>query len=454
MWSNRPGLMIRWPDQLRTRRNETKLYRATKGRIKPQINNMLKAIFVLFAGTAFGQVITLAVAPIITRIYTPEEFGLLGIFSSCLAILTLIACLRYELAIPLPELDQDAWGIVALCMSLVTVFSFLVALLGFGFADRLLPLVSAEALAPYIWLLPVGLFLSGSYQVATQTAIRYRAYKPLAHTKVHQSLLGAFTQVVGGFAGLGTSALLAGQVIASGIGSLRLARVLSARGLEHLDYIKFDHLMELAKRYKSFVWLASPAALLNGLSMHLPTILLATIYGAGIAGQFFLAQRVLNAPIALISAAVSQSYMGEASRLHRSGDSSIYRLFWKLAFSLAAFSLVASLCIYYLSPNIFRIIFGDKWASSGIFASFMAYYVGVRFVTTSLAPTLIIYERQDLSLIIQVVSSLAVIFSFGFALNQGMAPEQAVSLYSLAMTTPYIVGFFFLSRVIVKNAQG
>lgn len=422
-------------------------------RSRHQAINMLKAVLALFTGTALGQAIMLAVAPIITRVYTPDEFGLLGMFSSYLAILSLVVCLRFELTIPLPKSDHNAWGIVALCLSFVTVFSLLLALVSLAYGDHLLPLLGGEALTPYIWLLPVGLFLSGSYQVATQAAIRFREYKPLAYTRVIQSLLGALTQVGGGLMGFGTGALLAGQVISLGSGSLRMARVLSAKARDHLRDVNLSQLKGLAIRYKSFAWLASPAALLNGLSMNVPTILVATIYDTGTAGQFFLAQRVLNLPIALISNAVSQSYMGEASLLHRSNDPRIYRLFWKLATTLAALSLVASLCIYFLSPAVFEFVFGDGWGSSGVYASLMAYYLGVRFVTTSLAPTLIIYERQDLSLILQIISAIAVIASFGLAWNLGMAPEQAVTLYSLAMTTPYIIGFFFLSRIVSRHAE-
>ena len=414
---------------------------------------MLKAVLALFTGTAFGQAITLAVAPIVTRIYDPAEFGVLGIFSSYLAILTLVACLRFELTIPLPNEERDAWGIVALCLSLAAILSLLLATTILAFGDQLLRMLGSESLAPYVWLLPVGLFLSGSYQVFSQATIRYREYKPLAYTRVVQSGLSAVTQVAGGFAGFGTSALIAGQIVSSGSGTLRLARVLGERGLDNLKQVSIGQLKRLVSTYKSFAWLASPAALLNGLSLHLPTVLMAAIYDAATAGQFFLAQRVLNMPIALISSAVSQSYMGEASLLHRKGDPGIYQFFWKLASVLAAFSLVGSVFIYYLSPAIFGFVFGDGWVSSGVFASFMAYFLGVRFVTTSLAPTLIIYERQDLSLLLQVISAVAVVASFGYAWTHEIAPERAVALFSLAMTTPYIVGFYFLSRIISANRR-
>lgn len=119
---------------------------------------------------------------------------------------------------------------------------------------------------------------------------------------------------------------------------------------------------------------------------------------------------------------------------------------------LTAFALVGSLCIYFLSPSVFRIVFGENWSDSGVFASLLACYLGVRFVTTSLAPTLVIYERQDLSLMLQVLSALAVVLSFGLAWSQNLAPFDAVLLYSVMMTTPYIVGFYFLSRIIARCA--
>ncbi|MEO0344833.1 MAG: oligosaccharide flippase family protein [Pseudomonadota bacterium] len=413
---------------------------------------MLRPFLSLFSGAAAGQAIVFAAAPILTRIYSPDEFGVLGIFSSYLAILTLVACLRFELAIPLPKSNRDAWQVLALCMLLVAALSVLLAVLVFVAGDRLLPIIGAESIGPYAWLFPVALFFSAGYQAASQLALRYREYGTLASTRIMQASLGAFTQISAGLVGLSILGLLIGQTISVGSGSLRLARVLSRKAPDLAKELKPHAILAVAKRYASFAWFGSPAALLNGLALHLPTILIGSLYDPITAGQFFLAQRVLNLPLLLFSSAVSQSYMGEASELLRSGVAGINKLFWKLAMLLAALALLGSLCVYYLSPILFGIVFGEAWSTSGVFASLLACYLGFRFVTTSLAPTLIIFERQDLSLIVQILSALAVIVSFGLAWHQDLPAVDTVLLYSLSMTVPYIFGLYFIYRTVATHA--
>ena len=54
-------------------------------------------------------------APVITRLYGPEAFGLLALFTSITASPGSIACMRYEMAIMLPKTDKEATNLLGLC---------------------------------------------------------------------------------------------------------------------------------------------------------------------------------------------------------------------------------------------------------------------------------------------------------------------------------------------------
>ena len=84
-----------------------------------------KNILTLMSGTVLAQAIPIAITPILSRIYTEEDFGILAIYVSIATIVSVIATGRYEMAILLPREDEDAINIAALSMLIVSLFTFL-----------------------------------------------------------------------------------------------------------------------------------------------------------------------------------------------------------------------------------------------------------------------------------------------------------------------------------------
>ncbi len=119
----------------------------------------------LVTGTTFAQVITILASPLLTRLYGPEAFGFLALFTSITSIIGVIACMRYELAIMLPKTDEEAVNLLGLCLLCVAVVSGLtVPALYFG-GDVLLSLLRAPGLGPYLIPVPLVVFISGVYLV-------------------------------------------------------------------------------------------------------------------------------------------------------------------------------------------------------------------------------------------------------------------------------------------------
>src|SRR5690606_18487778 len=123
----------------------------------------VRSVGVLAGGTAFAQGLMVLALPLITRLYTPEDFSVLAVYVPILAMVSVIACLRLEVAIPLPEKDIDAANLLTLALLLSVIVS-----LTFGAAlwlntERFIGWVGQPALAPYLWLLPIGVWCASSY---------------------------------------------------------------------------------------------------------------------------------------------------------------------------------------------------------------------------------------------------------------------------------------------------
>jgi O-antigen/teichoic acid export membrane protein len=161
----------------------------------PSAAGFARHAMTLAAGTAFAQLLLVLAVPVLTRLYTPADYGALAVYSSTLTVLLVAASLRYETAIPLPDDEQVAGALLGLSVMLLVVLSMFVALLVWLAGDAFVAAVKAPALRPYLWLLPLGFFGAGMYQVLSYWAIRKREFGRIARTKLTQGIGQVVTQV-------------------------------------------------------------------------------------------------------------------------------------------------------------------------------------------------------------------------------------------------------------------
>ena len=108
-----------------------------------------------------AQVLPVVLAPILTRLYSPNDFGVLAVYSSLLAMSLNFASFRYEFAIPIAEDNRTAIVLVALCLALVFTMTSLFAIGFFFFYDELGRFERLKTLKHYTFLLPVGFLSAG-----------------------------------------------------------------------------------------------------------------------------------------------------------------------------------------------------------------------------------------------------------------------------------------------------
>jgi O-antigen/teichoic acid export membrane protein len=309
----------------------------------------------LAGGTAGSQVIAVAAAPFLTRLYGPEIFGVLASFTAVLALLNVISSLRFELAIAVPEDDDDAVGLVWLCLALVmvstvvTIFCVLVA------RDPLLMLLKAPALGPLLWLLPIGVFLCGIYQPLNYWAIRRKQFALLAQTRFRQIFFGVVVTLLA--APLGAMGLLFGQVIGQSVGFLAILR--NSPELIRWPPPSLATMASVLHRYRHFGIYGSPAGLINTIGNQVPNIIFASVYGAAQLGQLALAQRLLFLPAALIGGSVAQVFLGQAAEHYR--DGSLPNLMRQISRRLWLYGLIIAAAATLVLTPLMPLIFGREW---------------------------------------------------------------------------------------------
>ena len=66
-----------------------------------------KKIITLISGTVGTYFFPIIFSPLLTRIYTPDEFALFTIYITAVQIISVVSTLKYELGIPLVKNYQE-----------------------------------------------------------------------------------------------------------------------------------------------------------------------------------------------------------------------------------------------------------------------------------------------------------------------------------------------------------
>ena len=365
-------------------------------------------VSLLAGGAAAGQAIVVAASPVLTRLYSPEDFGVLAVFASLLGLLGVVASLRYQLAIPLPESDVEAANVTVLSLLIVLGVSFLTACISIPFSQLVAESLNVPLLADYIWLLPVGLALTGIYEVLNYWAIRKKSFKAIAQTKLSQSV-GMVGVQIGGYS-MGPIALLLGRVVGQAAGIVKLTKIVTSN-INQFEDVNAAGLRRSLKQYRSFPLVSTWSALSNAGGAQLPALLIAMIIGPAAAGLYALTSRVMSLPIGVISKSMGDVFYSEAIDAKTEGR--LGPLVVDIYSKMVYVGLPITVFLVFSAPEVFKLIFGDNWARSGDLARWLAISVFFQFVTTPPGRVFLILERHGFALFFQVMFLLVTLISIG-----------------------------------------
>jgi O-antigen/teichoic acid export membrane protein len=360
-------------------------------------NDFARGVSVLVGGTAGAQLLSILGAPLLTRLYRPEDFGLLAVYASVLALIGVIASLRYELAIPLAADDAEAANVAALSLSLIALSSLLTATLVMLAGPQIADVLGVPTLAGYLWLLPVGVLLAGTYNVFHYWSIRTKRFTTIAGTKLRQALAALAIQLTA--FKLGGIALLYAQVTGQSVGTISLGRpALASAGFRHVSW---RGIRNAARRYRRFPAFGTWAGLVNTAGHQLPPIIIAAVFTATGAGLYALAHRILMLPATLLGSAIGNVFTSHGIDAMRAGK--LDRMYVRLQDRLIHLGLPPAAILTVFAPFLFTTAFGPEWRDAGQMAQWLAIGVFAGFLVSPLSQVFTILEQQATGLRLQIV---------------------------------------------------
>ncbi|HEX2839805.1 lipopolysaccharide biosynthesis protein [Hyphomicrobium sp.] len=401
-------------------------------------SQFLRSVIALTSASAVGQLILLAAMPLVTRLYSPSDFGIFAVFSAILAVVLVASSLRYELAIPLPKGTEGARVLLflALLINVVTaiVVAIVVAIWGRDFAQ----LYNLPDLAPALWMLPLVLLGAGSYRTFRMWAVRRGDFNAIATTKITQAASNVIFQIACGLASFGVAGLVIGQFFGFSAGTFKLGRGVTF-SMGDVSSRMWQRLSVLARRYIRFPKFDVAAAIINAISMQLPNFLLAILFTPTVAGLYLLADRALGAPLSLLSQSIGQVLYSRSRKAVEQGR--IGDLATNILGGLAAIAFVPTLVMFLWGEKIFTLVFGHEWAAAGSYASWLIIGITANFLYSSVSLILMATNAQNLNLYIHssMLGAKTAALVFGYLYGD---PYVAIVAFALTNALSNIAGTY------------
>lgn len=407
-------------------------------------------VITLMSGAALAQFITIATYPIISRLYTPKDFGFFGLFTSLALILSSISALRYEQAILLPKEDENGVKLTKASAFIVTFFSLLNFLILLFFKNQIAQLLKAPSFSNILLLLPLSVLALGLYQVLNYWVSRKKQFKIMATSRFAQSATSSAYQVPAGFFSATPFNLTFGQILGQIIACANLLTYVLKREKEIFSKrFPLSDYQRLLSKYREFPLFATIATFILNLSTQLPTVLLFQFFTAQTVGFFAVSQKIITLPSILISNTTSQVYYQEASKQYHLDKSKLQNAFLKTFSFLFFIGLLISIFLLF-GPGIFRFVLGEKWLEAGIFARYMALYLAVQFGASAVSPILNVLRKQDVNLYWQ--TSRFFLTSAGIVIGGFyQSPRLSILLFSAANLISYIALFILMFYYLKKE---
>ena len=406
-----------WPRRIRTSLNASAFIRNT---------------MVMMIGTTAGQAASVALAPILTRLYTAGEFGYLSVYTAVLAILGVTAALGFDLAIPLAASEFELANLVAAGGLAVAVTSSLTAIAMWLLPARMLSRIWLAPLDAYRYLLPLGLACLGGYYIMVAAATWAGRFKDIARTRVTQGIGGPVSQIALGTAGAGGQGLAIGFVLGQSSGFfLLLSRLLRDRpGLPRA--ISWRGIREVGARYSRFPLLASWTRVVDMAgSGSVLYLLFSAYYSSEIVGFMFLTERVIGRPLLMISSSLSQVFAGEAGRSARADPAALRRRFWQVVPAQLLFALLWIVPVNLVAGWAVPLLFGASWIEAVPYLHALSLTYLALAVPHPVSSTLQVLNRQSLAAAWQI-SRLALLVAAPIVARRfGMSAVAALWICSV-----------------------
>jgi O-antigen/teichoic acid export membrane protein len=389
---------------------------------------LVKAVLVLFSGDAAAQAVLLLLAPIVTRLYAPDEFGVATVYASFLAIMVVIAALRYEFAIPVPEDDDEAVNVLAAALLASAAMGIVGTVLFLGIA-RIVEILNDGLPLAVTALFGLSLFFNGALVAIGGWMLRRQDYALLAKARVTRTASQAVLQIGFGWAGWGAMGLIAAALVGTTIGLFTLVTAFLRKDGDQISSVSRARVRASFVRFRRFPIFSGPAAFVQAVNVEIPYVVFGALYARGELGAMGLARRTLGTPLYTLSGAIGQVFFGHGANLVRTAPDELHRFVRRMSLSMGAIFIPLGAVAFVALPPLTTVVFGDDWGDASGFIRVMVPMFVFQAIAAPTGHVLDILERQDLHLIRDLLRLAIGLGAIGVVLFTDPSAVTAMLIY-------------------------
>ncbi len=399
-------------------------------------------VAVVFTGAVAAQVISIATAPIIARLYAPEQYGVFGIFLSIAAIAAVLPTLRFTQGIIIEKEDREAARLLQFCTLSSLAISILFALLLALFKESFVAAAGAEGLGEWVYFLPIVVFLTAMTELLSTWLTRSKAFGQVTRSRIIASVATVSCYLVWAYVmGASFRGLIVGTIIALLISTAYL--FIAARAVNPFIFrFDWEATKAILTKHKKFLIYSLPSDLITIFTNQLPVFLLNRFAGTAEVGYFNMSQRILAIPSVFISTSVGEVFKQRATEdFHRTGT--CRPIFMKTFKALALMGFIPFLLIFLFGPWMFSLFLGAQWEQAGVYSRIFALMFYLRFVNSPLSYILYIANKQQFDIIGVLAYNIVTVLVFWIGFTY-FTTLTVLVMYTLAFSFVYL-GMFVLN---------
>lgn len=410
-----------------------------------------KNVLTIMTGNGIAQIIPILISPVLSRIYSPKDFGIFGLYLSISSLLSIIATGRYEMAIMLPKKQNEVNAIVKLILiilSFVTCFTIFVII---AYSDKIAMLFNNIELSKYLFLLPISVVLISLTQLMNYILIRDNKFKLLAKNTVLNVISNYSAQLgIGIFKG-SPIGLIIGRIFGFLVAILS---VVKGGHLKHIFSLRGITTKKVMIKYRNFPMFDLPSTLLNTFAIQMPIIAFSKYFTMSITGHYSFMNRIFQMPINLLSRSVLDVFKQRATSDYNSYGN-CHAIYIKTLKSLVIMCILPMLILMTCAPLLFRILFGPEWTTAGEYAQILTPMMMLKFIVSPLSYVFYIVQKQKYDLYGQIAFLITSLLSIivGVYFNNIKILLILYSATSICIYSFYLILSYFYSKGLnsVKN---
>ncbi len=412
---------------------------------------------VLIIGTAVSQVVLVITSPIVTRLYTASDFGVWSLFTSVIMTVAVVANWRYELAIVLPEDDEEAAGVLTLSLITAALMVAVTIALVLLFGPLIARATGAPELEPWLWLMPICLLLAGIYQPLIYWSTRKKRFLNQALAQIGQSA-GIVLFQIGIALVIGRSEI--GLILGTVVGQIAMVCILFQPAWSQRSLFRPGRLLKYmgasAHKFRNFPLYTAPYSFIGQLSKRALFLMLGVFATTQDVGLFALAMKLTYLPASFIAAALNQIFFQKAAR--EIGTEQLEQ-FVVRTMRIMALGIAPALVFFLFNSGWildagFDIIFGKGWAGASSYTVSLTFPSVMLIFMSWLDRMYDVLGRQKLALWMQGGYDIVILGAFALSLAFFRDAEIAVAIYSGLTTAYYCLWLVVTFRVAGFSIRG